>query len=388
MRRELETLRPELARGDDVSLAMVVGANGSSPRELGAVMAVLGDGRVVGSVSGGCVESEVVAHAQRLLEVGGSRLLCFGITDDDAVAVGLTCGGSIDVLVHRVAGPELLQELDRAIDAGEAVALVLPLPPGSATPPEDPDATGASVAGAQGSLVVTATSTVGTLGAGSVDVDAARGARHLLTTGRSGRISVGRPDAPAPHVREVFVHVVVPKPRLVVVGAMDHASALAHLGRFLGFHVTVCDARARFATPERFPEADVIEVAWPHRFLEQAQLDDRSAVCVLTHDPKFDVPALQVALRSRAGYVGVMGSRRSHEDRLHRLAAAGCSDAELARLRSPIGLDLGGVTPEETALSIAAELVMLRHGASGLPLRDTAGAIHRVRPGEPLDAHG
>nr|BFE88745.1 hypothetical protein GCM10020093_113460 [Planobispora longispora] len=174
----------------------------------------------------------------------------------------------------------------------------------------------------------------------------------------------------------VFAETYAPPPRLLVFGAIDFAAALTRAGRFLGHHVTVCDARPVFATPRRFPEAHEVVVDWPHRYLARTRVDSRTVVCVLTHDAKFDVPLLEVALRLPVAYVGAMGSRRTHADRMARLRAAGLSEAELSRLRSPIGLDLGARTPEETALSIAAEFVALRRGGSGLPLTQTAGPIH------------
>ncbi|WP_187357089.1 XdhC family protein, partial [Actinomadura sp. CNU-125] len=173
-----------------------------------------------------------------------------------------------------------------------------------------------------------------------------------------------------------FVHAFAPPPRLLVFGAIDFAAAVARIGRFLGYRVTVCDARPVFATPKRFPDADEVIVRWPHRYLAEETVDERTAICVLTHDPKFDVPLLEIALRTEAGYVGAMGSRRTHDDRLARLREAGLGEDELARLRSPIGLDLGARTPEETAVSIAAELVQLRWGGSGRPLTETGGRIH------------
>ena len=174
----------------------------------------------------------------------------------------------------------------------------------------------------------------------------------------------------------MFVHSFAPPPRMLVFGAIDFAAAVARAGKFLGYRVTVCDARGIFATPARFPEADEVVVEWPHRFLARTPVDARTVICVLTHDPKFDVPVLEVALRTPAGYIGAMGSRRTHEDRLARLREAGLAEEELARLRSPIGLDLGARTPEETAVSVAAELIQLRWGGSGMPLTTTSGRIH------------
>ena len=167
---------------------------------------------------------------------------------------------------------------------------------------------------------------------------------------------------------------------MLVFGAIDFAAAVARAGKFLGYRVTVCDARPMFATRARFPDADEVVVDWPHRYLAQTPIDARTVICVLTHDPKFDVPLLEVALRTPAGYIGAMGSRRTHDDRLARLREAGLTEDELARLRSPIGLDLGARTPEETAVSVAAELIQLRWGGSGQPLTDTTGRIHHNSP--------
>jgi xanthine dehydrogenase accessory factor len=177
----------------------------------------------------------------------------------------------------------------------------------------------------------------------------------------------------------VFISSFAPRPRMFVFGAIDYAAAVARIGHFLGYHVTVCDARATFATSKRFPDADEVIVDWPHRFLQRVTVDQRSAICVLTHDPKFDVPLLEVALRSPASYIGAMGSRRTHDERLERLRERGLRDHELARLRSPIGLDLGARTPEETAVSVAAELIAQRWGGSGNPLSGTSGRIHESR---------
>jgi xanthine dehydrogenase accessory factor len=191
------------------------------------------------------------------------------------------------------------------------------------------------------------------------------GLRHYGPHGERRRDEVG-----------VFVESYAPPPRMLVFGAIDYAAAVAKIGKFLGYRVTVCDARPIFATKARFPDADEVVVEWPHRYLSRTPVDARSVICVLTHDPKFDVPLLEVALRTPAGYIGAMGSRRTHDDRLARLREVGLTEDELARLRSPIGLDLGARTPEETAVSIAAELIQLRWGGTGHPLTSTEGRIH------------
>ena len=184
----------------------------------------------------------------------------------------------------------------------------------------------------------------------------------------------------------VFVTSYAPRPRLLVFGAIDFAAAVARIGGFLGYEVTVCDARPVFATPARFPEADHVVIGWPHRYLadeqEAGRIDRRTAVCVLTHDPKFDVPLLEVALRlPEVGYVGAMGSRRTHAERLAQLREAGVTESELSRLSSPIGLDLGARTPEETAISIAAEIIALRWGGGGERLAALDGPVHHATIG-------
>ena len=221
----------------------------------------------------------------------------------------------------------------------------------------------------------------GSLGSPRADAAVADDARGLLAAGRTETLTYGPDGERRGEGLRVFVAAYAPRPRMFVFGAIDFAAAVAHVGSFLGYRVTVCDARPVFATASRFPAADEVVVEWPHRYLaaevEAGRVDERAVVCVLTHDPKFDVPLLEVALRMPSvAYVGAMGSRRTHEDRIERLREAGITDAELARLSSPIGLDLGARTPEETAVSIAAEIVALQWGGGGQRLQETAGAIH------------
>jgi xanthine dehydrogenase accessory factor len=217
----------------------------------------------------------------------------------------------------------------------------------------------------------------GSLGGGErLDAAADDDVRGMLAQGLTGIRRYGEHGERLGEELAVFVNAFAPPPRMLVFGAIDFAAAVARVGKFLGYHVTVCDARPVFATRARFPGADEVVVDWPHRFLAGAEVDARTVICVLTHDPKFDVPVLEVALRTPAGYVGAMGSRRTHADRLERLRAIGLTEAELARLRSPIGLDLGARTPEETAVSIAAELIQLRWGGTGHALTSTDGRIH------------
>jgi xanthine dehydrogenase accessory factor len=229
-------------------------------------------------------------------------------------------------------------------------------------------------------LVVWADRTAGSLGTVRLDAAAADDARGLLAAGRTSTLHYGYEGERRGDELTLFVASYAPPPRMVVCGAIDFAAAVARMGVFLGYRVTVCDARPVFTTKRRFPEADEVVVAWPHRYLaaeaEAGRIDDRTVVCVLTHDPKFDGPLLEVALRLPVAYVGAMGSRRTHEERLNRLREAGLDAAQLARLASPIGLDLGARTPEETAVSIAAEIIAARWGGSGQRLTALDGRIH------------
>jgi xanthine dehydrogenase accessory factor len=201
--------------------------------------------------------------------------------------------------------------------------------------------------------------------------------RGLLEHGSTATLHYGPDGERRGDEIGVFVASYAPRPRMIVFGAIDFAAAVARVGTFLGYRVTVCDARPTFATNKRFPDADEVVVEWPHRYLAQTEVDSRTVVCVLTHDPKFDVPLLEVALRMPLAYLGAMGSRHTNDDRLVRLKELGFTDAELARLHAPIGLDVGGRTPEETAVSIGAEIIASRWGGTGAPLRDAAGPIHR-----------
>ena len=218
--------------------------------------------------------------------------------------------------------------------------------------------------------------------AGNEDLDRAmvEAARGLLEGGRTETVHFGPRGQRRMEDVTVFVQSFAPPPKMYVFGAIDFASAVARIGKFLGYRVTVCDARAVFATRERFPSADEVVVAWPDEFLKTAEVDPRSAICVLTHDPKFDVPVLKEALNTPAGYIGAMGSRRTHNNRTARLKEEGVTDDQLARISSPIGLDVGARTPEETAVAIAAEIIALKTGHSGGRLAERSGPIHASDP--------
>jgi xanthine dehydrogenase accessory factor len=352
-------------------LATVVATFRSAPRAPGAAMLVGPHGAVSGSVSGGCVEGAVYELATEVIAAGEPRLARYGVSDDDAFAVGLTCGGVIDVFVQRVdrASWPWLDEVTAAVHEGRPVAI--------ATVIEHPDA-----ARVGATMLVWPETTEGDLGTRRIDDAVADDARGLLAAGRSATLEYGPEGQRRGEGMRVFVNSFAPRPRMLVFGAIDFAAAVARIGSFLGYRVSVCDARPVFATPQRFPAADEVVVDWPHRYLaaeaDAGRLDQRTVVAVLTHDPKFDVPVLEVALRLDLAYVGAMGSRRTHDDRLARLREAGLTDAELDRLSSPIGLDLGARTPEETAVSIAAEIIALRWGGRGERLSTMDGAIHHT----------
>jgi len=381
--------------GETVGVGTVVATFRSAPRPPGASMLVGPDGEAVGSVSGGCVEGAVYELAQRVVASGAPVLERYGVSDDDAFAVGLTCGGILDVYVEKVSRetfPELEQIADD-LEAGRPVAVAIVI--------EHPDPTrvgrrviirpdelvrhvsagvepptGATRAGSPGSP-----GSLGSLGSDRVDDAVRDDALGLLAHGQSATLTYGPDGERRGEGMKVFVWAFAPKPRMLVFGAIDFAAAVARVGAFLGYHVTVCDARPIFATATRFPDADEVVVDWPHRYLhklvDSGGIDARTVITVLTHDPKFDVPLLEVALRLEdVAYVGAMGSRRTHDDRMERLREAGLSDAEVARLSSPIGLDLGARTPEETAVSIAAEIIAGQWGGTGERLAGTRGRIH------------
>lgn len=363
-----EELHRWVEQGRDFAVATVVTVGGSAPRTPGAALAVDADGTAIGSVSGGCVEGAVYDLCQQALDDGESVVERFGYSDDDAFAVGLTCGGVIDVLVTPVRACDPVRPVVAAALAAAArggTAAVARIVTGPA------DLIGRAL------LVRSDGSYDGGFGAHrELDRTVAAEAGAFLDAGRTGTLEIGEQGSRCGAPLTVLVESSVPPPRMIVFGAIDFASALVRVGKFLNYRVTVCDARPVFATKARFPEADEIVVEWPHRYLEHTEVDARTVLCVLTHDAKFDVPLLKLALRLPVAYVGAMGSRRTHLDRIERLRAVGVTDLELARLRSPIGLDLGARTPEETALSIASEIVAARRGGSGVSLTGAHTPIH------------
>ena len=366
--------------GVTVGVGTVVATFRSAPRPAGAAMLVGPGGEAVGSVSGGCVEGAVYELAQQVVADRSPVLQRYGVSDDDAFAVGLTCGGILDVFVEPV-DRESFPELGGILDDLQARR---PVAVATVIEHVDPTRVGRRlVVRPEGSTH--APEREGSLGSGRADDAVTDDVRGALASGRTEMLTYGPDGQRRGEGMRVFVSVFAPPPRMLVFGAIDFAAAVARIGTFLGYRVTVCDARPVFATPARFPEADEVVSDWPHRYLraeaDAGRIDERTVVCVLTHDPKFDVPLLEVALRlPQVAYVGAMGSRRTHDDRRKRLVEAGLTEDEMTRLSSPIGLDLGARTPEETAVSIAAEIIALQWGGRGDRLSEREGPIHHGVP--------
>jgi xanthine dehydrogenase accessory factor len=344
----LPDLHTWIDRGDRFAIATVVAVKKSAPRPPGAKMAVNEDGEIIGAVSGGCVEGAVIELADRVLRGEPPKLVHFGIADQEAWDVGLPCGGEIDVWVQEYQPGRFV---DIASAGGRAAEVTL----------MEGEAAGSKL------LVEEDGSASGSLGSPDLDDQARRAAEELLWAETS--------ELRGP----MFVDLVAPAPRLITFGAVPIAAALCRLGRATGWRCYVVDPRARFATPERFPDAEQVIAAWPEEaFAQLGGIDPATSIAVLTHDPKLDDAALAIALRSPARFIGAMGSRRAQEARRERLLALGFSDEELARMSAPVGLDLGAVSAEETALSILAEVVASRHGREGGRLISTRGRIHEV----------
>ncbi len=381
MREVLPALLTWWRQGEAAALATVVSTFRSAPRPPGASMVIGPDGSVVGSVSGGCVEGAVYDLGLAVLAGGPPAMQRFDVSDDIAGGVGLTCGGVLDVFVERC-DRETFAELGALADA-----LAVATPVALATVLTGP-------AAGRHLIIEKAGADPGHSATGGLDRHPGRGglgtarwddavtddARGMLAHGASGVLTYGPSGERRGTGLDVFVAAFAPPPRMIVFGAIDFAAAVATLGGFIGYRVTVCDARAVFATDRRFPDVAEVVVDWPHRYLAaevaRGAIDERTVLCVLTHDPKFDVPLLELALTLPVAYVGAMGSRRTHEQRLDGLRAAGLTPDQLAGLASPIGLDLGARTPRETAVSIAAEIIARQWQGGGLPLSTTTGAIH------------
>lgn len=337
-----------LGRWPEIALATVVSSWGSTPRPAGSHMAVSPTGAFAGSVSGGCVEGAVVEAALSVLEAGRPQLLEFGVADELAWDVGLACGGRIRVLVEPLANDAVYIALREAIRCGEPSTIC----------------SVASGVNAGNRVLLRQGGIVGDLGS-------LHGAAVAAASDITAPTLLSLPGA------EVFVRPYPAPLRMIIIGAVHTAIPLVELAHTAGFTVTVVDARAAFATRARFPAADELVVEWPDDALARLKPDPSTAVVVLTHDPKFDEPALAAALRSCAGYIGAIGSRSTSADRALRLRSLGFDSADIERVHSPIGLDLGAVTPAETALSILSEVVATRYGRNGGPLKqrlqDAAG---------------
>ncbi|MGD2205794.1 MAG: XdhC family protein [Anaerolineae bacterium] len=338
------------AAGEKLALATVIRVVGSAPRPVGAKMIVSSGGRMAGSVSGGCVETTVYEEMMDVLGGGAPRTLHFGITEDMIWDVGLACGGTIDVFVQRL-DPALVAAFDACLAAGEPFAL-------------------ATVVTAEESLGQAALVVLDGVVVGRDDNRIAAAAQEML----AARAEVGAVQAVAPGM-EVFIEPFLPLLQMIIIGGVHVAIPLTRFAKEMGFYVVVADPRAKFANRERFPDADQVLLEWPDEALAQLDVDDTSYVVLLTHDPKIDEPALAAALETQAAYIGAIGSRKTHAERFKRMAKWGVMPEQLQRVYAPIGLDLGGRTPEETALSIIAEVVAVKNGRTGGSLRDGGGPI-------------
>jgi xanthine dehydrogenase accessory factor len=365
MKELLDTLTTWRGEGIDAGRAVVVRTFGSAPRPEGAVLLYASDGRIAGSVSGGCVEGAAAEEVERARSSGNARVIRYGISDEQAWDVGLACGGTIDVLVEPAVPPSAVRAAMASLGAGgSGAAVVTPLPVDA--PPADfgPHEPGVGAPPEPTLLVHDDGRLEGTLGDASLDAQLTQAAIDALKRGLSRTVELGD--------RSLFIEVYPVRPRLVIIGAVEVARSLVRLARELGFETVVIDGRAAFATPERFPDVDRLVVGWPDEIADEIGLGPNDAVAVLTHDVKFDEPAIVEALRRGCRYVGAVGSRKTQADRRARLLEVGVSESELAQLRGPVGLDLGGRNPAETALAILAEIVAERYGGSGVPMRDRA----------------
>jgi xanthine dehydrogenase accessory factor len=365
MKELLETLSSWQAVGVAPGRAVVVRTFGSAPRPEGAVLLHAPDGRIAGSVSGGCVEGAAAEQIEHAWATGNALVIRYGISDEQAWDVGLACGGTIDVLVEPGVASEAVHAATESLGAGgHGAAVITPLPADSPPAESGPHPLGTG-GPPEPKLVVHQDGRLdGSLGDPALDAALVDDALAALRRGQSTTLELGG--------RSLFVEVFPVRPRLVVVGAVEVARFLVRLARELGFETVVIDGRASFATPERFPDIDRLVVGWPDEVADDIGLGPNDAVAVLTHDVKFDEPAIVEALRRGCRYVGAVGSRKTQADRRQRLRDAGVAEAQLDQLRGPVGLDLGGRQPAETALAILAEIVAERYGGTGRPMRERA----------------
>jgi xanthine dehydrogenase accessory factor len=355
--------RDWLAEGKRVVVCTLVETVGSAPLDPGAEMVIDDSGRIEGSVTGGCVEGALVEEAERVFAGGAPRVTSYGISDADAAGVGLMCGGTVRVFVHALdaEAQEPLDAVQDEVDADRAVALATLL---------DGEAAGAKMA-------ITEDRVIGSLGVtGLLDSSVERDARGFLDQGLSAVRRYSASGEVMGSDLRVYIQGFATPPAMVIFGAIDFSVAVARLARELGFRVTICDAREPFIRSPRFSRVADVVVDWPDRHLAQRRLGPRDVVLVFTHDSKFDEPALIAALETDAGYVGALGSRKTHADRTRRLRERGVDAEQLDRIAAPCGLDIGARTPAETAISILGEIIARRTGRGGVPLVEAAGPIH------------
>lgn len=373
MKSILNDVEQWLEQDHAVALATLVKTKGSSPREVGAVMAVSDTGEVTGSISGGCVEVAVIEEALAVIAEGKPRLLSYGVADELDFEIGLTCGGTIEVFVERLEQNLLEDNLSLRIifdvvrQTSEQSCVLCTMVKG--TKP------GAKM------LVNNNEESFGSFSNQELDRIVNREAQEFLAQGlnalRYYDISYYDINGEGCQTKvAIFIQSFVPPPHLIIFGVVDFTRSLCKLAKMLGYRVTICDARSRLATPARFPEADAIIWEWPGQYLRKTKIDDRTVIAVLTHDPKFDIPALVSAVGTPAAYIGAMGSRKATADRIGRLQEAGLSKTDINRISAPIGLDIGANTPDETAVSIMAEVIAQKNGRSGSRLSFGHNPIH------------
>ena len=339
----LPSLKEWQTQGEEIALATVIRVERSAPRPPGARLGVTRGGRMVGSVSGGCVESDVIERAMQTLDSGKPVVASYGIADELGFQVGLSCGGSIDVLIEPYVPTEEWDALTRAVAGQQPAVFAVGLAP-------------KALLGRKLTILPPAES-IGAI-APELDGQLVKAGSLLLETGGTRLVTLPWQGEEA----QVFLEAFAPLPSMVIFGATHTAISLSRLAEEVGFQVTVIDARSALATEERFPSVHRLIRSWPEEALTEAPLSSNSYVVVLTHDPKFDIPALGCALRSNARYIGAQGSRVTQEARRKKLLEDGFTEADLERIRAPIGLDIGSSTPAELALSILAELVAVRYG--------------------------
>jgi xanthine dehydrogenase accessory factor len=348
--------------GRPIAVATAVSITGSAPRTVGTSMAYTGD-EVIGSIAGGCVEGAVVGVCEEVLADAAARTVEYGVSDDTAYSVGLTCGGQLRIHVQLVAPNSDIANQLRAAQAGEAAGIASVVSESFVVT----DGYGDSIPNSERQL--------------GGEVPAGHRFAHRVTAELETRMLLGETALSTidcdGELLETFFEVSSAPARMIIFGAMEFSSALSQAAAVLGYRVTVCDPRSLFATAQRFPTAEVV-VQWPPHYLASTPVDERTVICVLSHDDRYDTELVALALTTPAAYVGAMGSRRTSDRRFDDLRTLGVPEKSLERLHSPIGLDVGASTPEETAVSILAEILATRTAKPGVPLAASRGSIHRA----------